>query len=137
MPIWLNVENMNLSRLVCIATILLLILKWVANIYLIYCTNSFLKRCYKSKLAMCIMIQIDVRTWKQYIFFICNKCVIIMRGCVTSYGIINHMLVVGNGIYLLPAISDSSSEQPFHISIVIPLWSWNRWPHTLFKFYKN
>lgn len=43
-----------------------------------------------------------------------------MRGYASSYGVINHMLVVGNGICLLSTISGFSLEQPFHVSIVIP-----------------
>lgn len=42
-----------------------------------------------------------------------------MRGCVNLYGVISHMLVVSNGIYL-PTIGEPSSEQPFHLSIAIP-----------------
>lgn len=43
-----------------------------------------------------------------------------MRGCASSYGVINHMLVLGDDIYLPLAIGGSSSEQLFHLSIVIP-----------------
>lgn len=71
------------------------------------------------------------------IFFSLALCAIIMRGCASSYGVISHMLVVGNGIYLFPTISRSSTEQPFHISTVIPSGSWRRRSSTLFTFYKS